>query len=80
MAQIVTKQADSTAAATLGTRYIFGELVEREVYVTLRANVTFSAVVELSTVRAAVHLFGRLPELQGAARAEDIHVQRVWPR
>ncbi len=42
MAQIVTKQADSTAAATLGTRYIFGELVEREVYVTLRANVTFS--------------------------------------
>src|SRR5882762_8791599 len=42
MAQIVTKQADSTAAATLGTRYLFGELVERQFYVTLRANVTFS--------------------------------------
>jgi hypothetical protein len=42
MAQIVTKQADSTAAATLGTRYIFGELIEHQVYVTLRAGVTFS--------------------------------------
>ena len=42
MAQIVTKQADSTAAATLGTRYVFGELVEHQAYVTLRAGVTFS--------------------------------------
>src|SRR5213083_2360794 len=42
MAQIVTKQADGTAAATLGTRYVFGELVQRELYVTLRASATFS--------------------------------------
>jgi len=42
MAQIVTKQVDSTAAATLGTRYVFGELVQRELYVTLRASATFS--------------------------------------
>jgi len=42
MAQIVTKQSDSSAAATLGTRYVFAELNERQFYVTLRANVTFS--------------------------------------
>src|SRR5206468_9754493 len=42
MAQIVTKQPDGTAAATLGTRYVFGELVQRELYVTLRASATFS--------------------------------------
>jgi uncharacterized protein DUF5916/cellulose/xylan binding protein with CBM9 domain len=42
MAQIVTKQADTAAAATLGTRYVFAELFQRQVYVTLRANATFS--------------------------------------
>jgi len=42
MAQIVTTQGDSSAVATLGTRYVFAELNEREFYATLRANVTFS--------------------------------------
>src|SRR3989449_10884608 len=42
MAQIVTKQADDTATATLGTRYVFGELLQHQFYVTLRANMTFS--------------------------------------
>jgi uncharacterized protein DUF5916/cellulose/xylan binding protein with CBM9 domain len=47
MAQIVTKQADSIAAATLGTRYVFGELVQHQFYVTLRANATFSPTLSL---------------------------------
>lgn len=42
MAQFVTKQGDSLAAGTLGTRYVFAELEQRQFYVTLRANVTFS--------------------------------------
>ena len=42
MAQFVTKQGDGTAAATLGTRYVFADLYQRQAYVTLRANVTFS--------------------------------------
>jgi len=62
MAQIVTKQADSTAAATLGTRYIFGELVERQFYVTLRANVTFSPSVELSAVTRSRSPFRAITE------------------
>jgi len=47
MAQIVTKQADTAAAATLGTRYVFAELFQRQVYVTLRANATFSPSLSL---------------------------------
>src|SRR6266571_5371957 len=42
MAQIVKKQADDMATATLGTRYVFAELLQHQFYVTLRANVTFS--------------------------------------
>ena len=42
MAQIVTKQNDTLAIGTLGTRYVFAELAEREFYVTLRASATFS--------------------------------------
>jgi hypothetical protein len=42
IAQIVTKQADSSALATLGTRYVFGDLLERQLYLTLRASATFS--------------------------------------
>ena len=47
MAQIVTKQADDTATATLGTRYVFGELLQHQFYVTLRANATFSPTLSL---------------------------------
>jgi len=42
MAQIVTKQPDNIAVATDSTRYVFGELIQHQFYVTLRANVTFS--------------------------------------
>src|SRR5213596_2356867 len=42
MAQIVTKQPDNIAVATDSTRYVFGELVQHQFYLTLRANVTFS--------------------------------------
>jgi len=41
-AQFVTKATDSTATATLGTRYVFAALSQRQAYVTLRANATFS--------------------------------------
>src|SRR5437016_5477742 len=41
-AQFVTKARDSTATATLGTRYVFAALSQRQAYVTLRANATFS--------------------------------------
>ena len=42
MAQFVTKARDSTATATLGTRYVFAALAQRQAYVTVRANATFS--------------------------------------
>jgi len=42
MAQFVTKARDSTATATLGTRYVFAALSQRQAYLTLRANATFS--------------------------------------
>ncbi len=42
VAQFVTKASDSTAVATLGTRYVFAALSQRQAYVTLRANATFS--------------------------------------
>ena len=38
------------------------------------------AVAELSAVCAALHVLRRLPELQGAPRPKDFHVQPVWPR
>ena len=41
-AQFVTKATDSTATATLGRRYVFAALSQRQAYVTLRANATFS--------------------------------------
>ncbi len=41
-AQFVTKATDATATATLGTRYVFAALSQRQAYVTLRANATFS--------------------------------------
>jgi len=47
MAQIVTKQADDMATATLGTRYVFAELLQHQFYVTLRANATFSPTLSL---------------------------------
>src|SRR6266480_2864138 len=44
-AQYVTRVADSTAAATLGRRYVFAELRQRSAYVTVRANATFSPLL-----------------------------------
>jgi len=41
-AQFVTRAADATATATLGTRYVFAALAQRQAYVTVRANATFS--------------------------------------
>jgi hypothetical protein len=47
-AQFVTRgPVDSTATATLGRRYVFAELSQREAYVTLRANATFSPTLSL---------------------------------
>jgi uncharacterized protein DUF5916 len=42
VAQYVSQVADPTAAATLGARYVFAELVRHEVNVTLRVDATFS--------------------------------------
>jgi hypothetical protein len=42
VAQYVSQVADPTAAATLGARYIFAELEQHEVDVTLRVDATFS--------------------------------------
>jgi len=47
MAQIVTKQADDVDTATLGTRYVFAELLQHQFYLTLRANATFSPALSL---------------------------------
>lgn len=41
-AQYVTRVRDTTARATLGTRYVFADLRQHSGYVTLRANATFS--------------------------------------
>src|SRR5207244_4888372 len=51
MAQIVTKQADDADTATLGTRYVFAELVQHQFYVTLRANMTFSPSLDRKSTR-----------------------------
>src|SRR5439155_13445962 len=41
-AQFVTRATDSPPTATLGTRSVFAALSQRQAYVTLRANATFS--------------------------------------
>src|SRR5439155_18572894 len=46
-AQFVTRATDSTATATLGTRYVFAALSQRQAYVTLRANATFSPTLSV---------------------------------
>ncbi len=46
-AQYVTRSRDTTAVATLGARYVFAELHQHSVYVTLRANATFSPVFNI---------------------------------
>ena len=46
-AQYVTRTRDTTAVATLGSRYVFAELHQQSAYVTLRANATFSPVFNI---------------------------------
>lgn len=41
-AQFLEPESDSTAVATYGARYVFGELVQHQLDLTLRVNLTFS--------------------------------------
>lgn len=46
-AQFVKRVVDSTATATLGTRYVFAELRQSSLYATLRSNLTFTRALSL---------------------------------
>lgn len=46
-AQYVQRVTDSSATATLGTRYVFAELYQRSAYLTLNVNAAFSRALSL---------------------------------
>jgi uncharacterized protein DUF5916 len=67
VAQYVTQVADPTAVATLGARYVFAELEQHSVDVSLRMNATFSPALSLQLYAQPFTFagdYGRFKELR----------------
>lgn len=75
-AQFVRRVSDTTATATLGTRYVFAEIRQSSLYATLRTNLTFSRALSLQFYAQPFTFLGDYAGFRELAARETFNFNR----